>query len=466
MTDFRGWAWFRALNWRSTSDDMVTVWPNITWPDVGGDIGPRIDRLGQAGSSGGETARSVLAVSVELQVGDVQAGVAGGIHGRQRGFGVARHAEVAAMQVKRMRQAQCLGCRLQGVDDGAGGDLAVRHGVVEAEAAGVGLERSGGARIDRLDPDRSAARQHARRVVGDRRWAFLVGHQAQQVVVVAEHGQDRGVDDRNVGQFQVGLRGDVGGDRGLHDHGVAHGSVEAADELGDRHRGRSAAGTQVRQQQAGGVDVGAGDMGMDVDAAGHDDAAGQVQGLVGAGVIGGGDHAAVLHPKVADVVARVGGIDDPATCEACQHDGNAAVIAATVSATLGMAAGAEAAAKAIRAQRGIEQHGVVVAPGAADLELYRRPGAENGRGRNQSDRRHGVVPGRRGGRECGYPDRRIRLAAGDQTSCVEAPGVVQRLSAGETGPDGEAGQPGRGLRDALGAVRRSRAAVRRTGSSC
>ena len=98
-----------------------------------------------------------------------------------------------------------------------------------AEAAHVGLERSRGARVDRLDPDRSAAGQDSGGVVGDGGGALLVGHQAQQVILVAEHRQDCGVDDRDVGQFQVRLGGDVGGDRGFDHHGVAHGGVEPAD---------------------------------------------------------------------------------------------------------------------------------------------------------------------------------------------------------------------------------------------
>ena len=32
MTHLRGLACRRALNWRSTSDEMVTVWPNMTCP--------------------------------------------------------------------------------------------------------------------------------------------------------------------------------------------------------------------------------------------------------------------------------------------------------------------------------------------------------------------------------------------------------------------------------------------------
>ena len=69
------------------------------------------------------------------------------------------------------------------------------------------------------------------------------------------------------------------------------------------------------QQQPRGVHVAAGDMGMDVDGAGHDDMAGDVMRLVGLAPVRARDDAAVLEPDVADGVGPVDGIDDMAAAQ-------------------------------------------------------------------------------------------------------------------------------------------------------
>ena len=74
-----------------------------------------------------------------------------------------------------------------------------------------------------------------------------------------------------------------------------------------------------RQQQAGGVHVAAGDVGMDVDGAGHHDQAVAVDRLVGAAFRRRNDDTA-LDEDVANLVATVRRVDDMASLQTHQHD--------------------------------------------------------------------------------------------------------------------------------------------------
>ena len=102
------------------------------------------------------------------------------------------------------------------------------------------------------------------------------------------------------------------------------------------------------QQQARGVHVGAGDMRMDVDAAGHRDKAACVHRLVGFGAaVWRRDDLIVANPEIADFVALVGGIDDVCALDADQHaralaSSRRAAMSARASATLGAPLRAEA----------------------------------------------------------------------------------------------------------------------------
>ena len=94
----------------------------------------------------------------------------------------------------------------------------------------------------------------------------------------------------------------------------------------------------LREQQSRSIHVEAGDVGVDIDRARHDDLAACVVGRVGAAARRGGDDAAVAHPHVADAVAIVRGIDDAAARDARQHgqaprSGRWAAITAIASAT-------------------------------------------------------------------------------------------------------------------------------------
>ena len=75
------------------------------------------------------------------------------------------------------------------------------------------------------------------------------------------------------------------------------------------------------EQQARGIHVAAGDMGMNIDGAGHDDLAGDVMHFVRLPALRRGDDAAVFDPKIADLVSPVDRIDDTAAFQENQHLG-------------------------------------------------------------------------------------------------------------------------------------------------
>ena len=92
------------------------------------------------------------------------------------------------------------------------------------------------------------------------------------------------------------------------------------------------------QQETRGVHIDAGNVGMDVDGARHDELAGGVVGLIGAGVAGRLDDPPIADPDVGDAIPAVGRIDDAATLDPGQHghapaDGSAAAICASAAAT-------------------------------------------------------------------------------------------------------------------------------------
>ena len=98
------------------------------------------------------------------------------------------------------------------------------------------------------------------------------------------------------------------------------------------------------QHETGGVHVRAGDMRMDVDAAGHRDKPARVYCFVCLrAVLRGGDDCVVADPEIADFIALVGGIDDMRALDASQHDEafafpRCAPMRSRASATLGRAA--------------------------------------------------------------------------------------------------------------------------------
>ncbi len=126
------------------------------------------------------------------------------------------------------------------------------------------------------------------------------------------------------------VQGGVRRDRRL-DHGrEAHLSIEPpglerrpSDLREPRPGGTARMGAMVfGQHEAGGVHVRAGDMRMDVDAAGHRNQSACVNCFVRLrAVLRRRDDRIAAHPEIADFVTAVGGIDDMRVSDMGQHGG-------------------------------------------------------------------------------------------------------------------------------------------------
>ncbi len=149
--------------------------------------------------------------------------------------------------------------------------------------------------------------------------------EVQQDFVVGHQDAARLIDDGRVAQLLVGVLGGQDRHGGLVDRRPAHAGVEVAGDVGrgggaadaaaadggaDR---RVVAAVVLRDHGAGEVQGGAGDVRVDIDAAGEDDHAG---GVDGAAALDLRDDAAVRDADVADLaVDAVGGVVNPPVCD-------------------------------------------------------------------------------------------------------------------------------------------------------
>ncbi len=104
--------------------------PKHDLADVDGQLLGAVHRLGDACSGRRESPRTLPAVSVELQVRQMQRQPLRGRDGGARSVGVSRQAEVVAVHVQRMRHAEVVDRALQRLDDRPRGDAVERHDVV------------------------------------------------------------------------------------------------------------------------------------------------------------------------------------------------------------------------------------------------------------------------------------------------------------------------------------------------
>ncbi len=195
--------------------------------DVDGQVLGSIDRLRDLRGGGRKSARSLAPVAIELQVGQMQRQAFGRLDGGERGFDIPRQAEIVAMQVQRMRHADLVDRALQRLDDLARGDAVERHDVVEREFPRIGLECRRAARIDDLDAERAGSRKRPGHVICEHRRRLVPAQQIEQEIVVAEHRQNRLVDDGNVRELQMRVKRRVGRDRRLDHTGEPHCRIAA-----------------------------------------------------------------------------------------------------------------------------------------------------------------------------------------------------------------------------------------------
>ena len=178
----------------------------------------------------------VAAVGVELQVGHVGAVAFEHLHGFERGGDVARRAEVVAVQVQRVRQAQLIDDLGQAGDDLRRRDLAVAGDrLVQLLGVLAPLPGRDAAGVDRLDAvDLGRPDEPGDDVLGP---LELAGFQQVEDDLVVGHQQAAGlVDDRRVAQLFVRVLGGEDRHRRLDDGGVAHAGVEVAGGEGGRRR--------------------------------------------------------------------------------------------------------------------------------------------------------------------------------------------------------------------------------------
>ena len=101
--------------------------------DVDSDVLVSIDAFGQARRGGGKAASRLRAVGIELNVREMQRQALRRLDRRDDGIGAGGKAEIVAMDMQRMRQAEIDHGALQGLDDVARGDAVPGNDVVERE---------------------------------------------------------------------------------------------------------------------------------------------------------------------------------------------------------------------------------------------------------------------------------------------------------------------------------------------
>ena len=238
------------------------------------------------------------------------------LHRLQRRLEVAGRAQVVAVQVQRVRQAQVVHDAGQGRDDLRRRHLAVAGNRLE-QALGVlaPLPRRDAAGVDGLHSV-SLGRPDVpgRDVPRPLQLAFL--DQVEQDLVVGHQDAAGLIDDGRVAQLLVGVPGREDRHGRLVHGGVAESGVEVAGDEGGRGRSADAAAAHrradergvaamvLRDHGAGEVEGGAGDMGVNVHAAGENDHARRIDG---AAVRHVGDDPAVRDADVADLAVDVVG---------------------------------------------------------------------------------------------------------------------------------------------------------------
>ena len=214
-----------------------------------------------------------------------------------------------------------------------GHDAPRRHAVVggrnvEAELAAVELEGADAAGIDHLHRHRMCGAHHPGDIVVDHRLLGAFGQEAQQEIVVAEHDIAALVDHGRVGELGMGVARVARHHRRLEGGGIAELGIAIAGEEG-AGRGMAAAAAPLAvmgafmaamvlgHQGAGEIHLAAGDMAVDVDAAGHDDLAGEIEALIDADIgAGSAADAPVTDIEIRRLAAPlVGGIEDAPAAE-------------------------------------------------------------------------------------------------------------------------------------------------------
>ena len=200
--------------------------------DVEADMGIGVDRLGDAAAPGGEMPVALGAVAVELHMGEMQGRAFRRLDGRERGLDIAGNAQLVAVDMQRMGDAQLAHRAREGGHDAPRRHAVVGRRNVEAELAAVELEGADAAGVDHLHRHRMGGAHHPGDIVVDHRLLGAFGQEAQQEIVVAEHDIAALVDHRRVGELGMGVARIARHHRRLEGGGIAELGIAIAGEEG------------------------------------------------------------------------------------------------------------------------------------------------------------------------------------------------------------------------------------------
>ena len=261
-------------------------------PHVHAQLGVGVDVLDHLARGRGPAFARLPAVAMELQVGEVRPPAGQGLHARQRGGRVARHAEVIAVDMDRVREPERVGGVGERLQDRARGHCPAGDGIVET--GDVSLPA-----LPRLDPTRIHD-LHRIAAGGAEEPGGIVPHAvalaaldlAEQVLVVPHEHEDPAVHAGRVVQLRVAVPREQGCHCRVERGGVAQARVAVTGGEG-RRDGTAAARAGVALQQGrrrhgirrvligdeatGVIAARAGEVRVDVHSAGHHDHTGGIE---------------------------------------------------------------------------------------------------------------------------------------------------------------------------------------------
>ena len=145
-----------------------------------------------------------------------------GVDRGERRLDIAGKAEIVHVQMQRMAYAGRVHGALHALENLARGEAVFRHHVVEREGPHILLERVDAAGVHAFNADGPRRLQRRADIILHDVRALIVAERRQHERLVAEHGQERLVDDRNVRQFEMGVQRVMWRYGGLDHRGVAH----------------------------------------------------------------------------------------------------------------------------------------------------------------------------------------------------------------------------------------------------
>ena len=245
----------------------------------------------------------------------------------QRRLNVSRHAEIATVNMERMGESQLMHSPGEDSDDGRRRDAILGMRRIDIESTRPELEGADAPWIHDLDRDRLGCRDHPGDIVVDHGLWRVLCEQPQQQFVVSQQAIASGVDAAHVGH--LGVRSScVTRDHGrLEAGGVAHLEVPLSGDPGSGEKCRTLgviSGELIPEKESREGHFAATDVGMQIDPTGHDHATlgvdhACIAELIGR-LVGGTVHDAVsLDQQIGHDIDILGGVDQPAPADPCQH---------------------------------------------------------------------------------------------------------------------------------------------------